>query len=277
MTSHHSKALTQEPHFPMAETKPIRLALKNADALSINNAPDETPLTTRFSPIAAAISEAYRAQFGGANLGAGDAIGLTAIVADFLEVSERLDFEYGADGVLPLEDLDEAADEALRAATELDAWLNRFARTDLCPTLHAVMLGIGLWAMRHSLTIFAAEPLVNALASRANEAGSKQETAAAFALMQGFIAHLAPQLGADLERSNPERAWRMLNLNFAITAIRTGDAALMRFAFDTLNKHLPDERAGFYEEAYALASQPGFPIETRALIETEHARWSPRH
>jgi hypothetical protein len=261
----------------MAETKPIRLVLKNADALSINNATDETPLTTRFLPIAAAINEAYRARFGGANLGAGDAIGLVAIVADFLEVSERLDFEYGADGVLPLENLDDAADEALRAVTELDAWLDRFARTDLRPTLQAVMLGIGLWAMRHRLTIFAAEPLVNALAGRANEAGSKQETAAAFALMQGFIAHLAPQLGADLERSNPERAWRMLNLNFAITAIRTGDAALMRFAFDTLNKHLPNERAGFYEEACTLASQPGFPLETRALIEAEHARWSRRH
>src|SRR5258706_68768 len=102
-------------------------------------------------------------------------------------------------------------------------------------------------------------------------------TAAAYALMQGFIAHLAPQLDADLERSNPERPWRLLNLNFAITAIRTGDAALMRFAFDTLNNHLPDERAGFYEEACALASQPGFLPETRALIEAEHARWSRVH
>lgn len=261
----------------MTETKPIRLALKDASALTTINAPDETSPTKRFSPIAAAINDAYRARFGGANVGTGDAIGLTAIVADFLEVSERLDAEYGADATLPLESLDEAADEALRAATELEGWLDRFDRTDLRINLQAVMLGIGLWAMRHSLTIFAVEPLVNALATRANEATSKQETAAAYALMQGFIAHFAPQLGADLERSNPERPWRMLNLNFAITAIRTGDAALMRFAFDTLNKHLPDERAGFYREASTLASQPGFPAETRSLIEAEYARWTPRH
>lgn len=261
----------------MTETKPIRLALRDAAALTTVNAPEDTPLTKRFLPIAGAINDGYRARFGGANVGAGDAIGLTAIVADFLEVSERLDAEYGADSTLPLESLDEAADEALRAATELEGWLDRFSYAGLRVDLQAVMLGIGLWAMRHGLTIFAAEPLVNALASRANEATSRQETAAAYALMQGFIAHFAPQLGADLERSNPERAWRMLNLNFAITAIRTGDAALMRFAFDTLNKHLPDERAGFYEEAGTLASQPGFPPETRALIEAEHARWSRRH
>jgi hypothetical protein len=52
---------------------------------------------------------------------------------------------------------------------------------------------------------------------------------------------------------------------------------MIRFAFDTLNDHLPDERAGFYAEAYALACQPGFPAETRSLIEAEHANWTPAH
>ena len=262
----------------MAQTKtksiPIRLALKDANAIS---APDDISLNQRFSPLAAAVNSAYRERFGGAELGASDAIALAAAVGDFLQVATQLDAEYGADGALPLQDAADAADEALRCATELDQWLDRFELATYRPELYAVMLGIGLWAMRHQLPLAAPEPIVNALAFRANEAGSTQETAAAYALMQGFIAHLAPQLDADLERSNPERPWRLLNLNFGITAIRSGDAALMRFAFDTLNAHLPDERAGFYEEAYALASQPGFPLETRALIEAEHARWARVH
>ena len=54
-------------------------------------------------------------------------------------------------------------------------------------------------------------------------------------------------------------------------------AALMRYAFDTLNSHLPDERVGFYEEACTVASQPGFPLDTRALIEAEHAKWARVH
>ena len=95
--------------------------------------------------------------------------------------------------------------------------------------------------------------------------------------MQGFISHFSTALEADLERSNPQRPWRLLNLNFAITAIRSGDAALMRYAFDTLNSHLPDERSGFYEEAHALASQPGFPQETKGLIEAEITRWTRVH
>ena len=131
--------------------------------------------------------------------------------------------------------------------------------------------------MRHQLAIHAAEPIVNALAAQSNRAETRQQSAAVYAMMQGFVQHLAPLLKADLERSNPERAWRLLNLNFAITAIRTGDAAMMRFAFDTLNDHLPDERAGFYSEALALASQPGFPDELRAIIEAEFTRWAPMH
>ncbi|HEX9389770.1 MAG TPA: hypothetical protein VF928_00510 [Usitatibacteraceae bacterium] len=258
----------------MAETKPIRLALKDA---SILNPPAEPGPGEHFAPLAAAINAAYRERFGGAGLGANDAIALAAAVGDFLDVAAQLDAEYGADGVLPVRDAADAADEALRCATELDPWLDRFELASWRPALHAAVLGIGLWMMRHQLALATPEPIVNALAFRANEAATRQETAAAYALMQGFIAHLAPQLDADLERSNPERPWRLLNLNFAITAIRTGDAALMRFAFDTLNNHLPDERAGFYEEACALASQPGFLPETRALIEAEHARWSRVH
>lgn len=262
----------------MTDIKPIRLALKDASLL---NAPDDTPLSVRFSRLAAAVNTVYQARFGAmgqnANLGANDAIALVAAISEFIEVSERLDFEYGADGALPLEDAGEAADEALRACTELDRWLDRFELAAHRSELHAVILGIGIWAMRHESPLQTTEAIVNALADRSNEAQSKQETAAAYALMQGFIVHLAPQLKADLERSNPERPWRMLNLNFAITAIRSGDAALMRYAFDTLNSHLPDERAGFYEEACTVASQPGFPLDTRALIEAEHAKWARLH
>jgi hypothetical protein len=279
----HYTSPQQHSHLKMSQTKPIHLAFNDPNALtqSLNAEqsaePSTSPLSQRFSLIAAAVNDKYRQQFAGAELGRGDAIALVAAIADFLEVSERLDADYGPDGVLPLNDADAATDEALRCATELDGWLDRFELASFRPQLFAVMLGIGLWAMRHELPLATPEPIVNALAFRANEADTRQDTAATYALMQGFIVHLAPQLKADLERSNPERPWRLLNLNFAITAIRTGDAALMRYAFDTLNTYLPDERAGFYAEAYTLATQPGFPVETRGLIETEHARSASVH
>jgi hypothetical protein len=256
---------------PKSSVIPIRLLADNAAPPAIA---DHAPLRARFTCLAESVNDASRQRFGGSP---GDAIGLVAIVGDFLPLMQSLDTQYGADGELPLGDAADAVDEALRCLAELDAWLDRLDVADQREALHTVQLGIGYWAMRHQLPIHAAEPIVNALAAQSNRAGSRQQSAAAYALMQGFIRHLAPALMADLERSNPERAWRLLNLNFAITAIRTGDAAMMRFAFDTLNSHLPDERSGFYDEASALASQPGFPPETRALIEAECARWTRVH
>ena len=51
----------------------------------------------------------------------------------------------------------------------------------------------------------------------------------------------------------------------------------MRYAFDTLNAHLPYDLPGFYEEAKALASRPGFPLGSRGLIEAEFTRWTQAH
>ena len=87
--------------------------------------------------------------------------------------------------------------------------------------------------------------------------------------------HWQASLASDLERSNPERPWRLLHANFAITAIRTEDPLLMDYAFDALDRALPDERAGFYSEALALAMNPRISALVRERIEARHLKWTP--
>ncbi len=258
------------------EIKPIRM-MGNAVA----NAKDDAlaALDQHFHIVTEVIQKAHRERYAGATAvgGASDAIVLINVVSDFLALMSRLDAEYGPDRALPIEDVPDAVDETLRCLAELESWLIRFDKADQLAHLQAVEIGVGYWAMRHGLPILAVEPIVNALATRSNAAESTQETAAVYAMMQGFINHFSPALKADLELSNPQRPWRLLNLNFAITGIRTGDAALIRYAFDTLNSHLPADRPGFYRDAQALACQPGFPPDTRVLIEAEFARWTRIH
>ena len=258
------------------EIKPLRMTINAAlgasdDALA--------SLDEHFRRVADALRTASLqrnpdAQSGG---GALDTTALLALVGDFLALMSRLDQDYGPDGDLPIDDVPEAVDETLRALAEVESWLIRLDLTEQLASVQTLEIGIGYWAMRHGLPIFTLEPIVNALAAQSNAAGSKQETAAIYAMMQGFVSHFSPNHRADLERSNPQRPWRLLNLNFAITAIRTGDSTMMQYAFDTLNTNLPDERAGFYAEAHALASQPGFPLATRGLIEAEITRWTRVH
>jgi hypothetical protein len=177
-----------------------------------------------------------------------------------LATLESLDRQYGGSARIDLEDVEELLATLL---TQLAA----IGDPDL-------VIGVALWAHRHDVQIAAPEPVVNALAERSNNAGGKQELAAVFGLMQGFIAHAAPRLAADLERSNPERAWRILHVNLAITAIRTEDAAMMEFAFDALDAALPDDRRGFYSEALAVALAPGIAPAVHAAIAARHTKWT---
>jgi hypothetical protein len=180
-----------------------------------------------------------------------------------LKTFEALDRQYGGSGPLPVEDAQELVDAALTETARMGDDLDDLA------------IGIALWAIRHEVRIRAVAPVVNALARRSNDAQTPQELAAVFGLMQGLIAHVAPALGPDLERSDPERPWRVLHANFAFTAIRTEDPHLIDFAFDALDAALPDERATFYAEALAVALNPAIPAVVRERIEARHLKWTP--
>ncbi|HEX4857954.1 MAG TPA: hypothetical protein VFV17_02975 [Usitatibacteraceae bacterium] len=206
--------------------------------------------------------------------------GAGAPLSDAAAVLQRLvalagdsDRQHGEYAPLDYEDVDTATDEALGALALLHAAgssdANPAVPAQYAGALDRLAIAIGHWAMRHGIRCLRIEPVVNALARAANATTSRQETAAVFALMQGLIEHCKPDFGADLERSNPERPWRILNLNFAITAIRTGDAALMQFAFASLTSHLPDESRSFFLEAGETARTAGLPADLCDLIDRE--------
>jgi len=182
-----------------------------------------------------------------------EALGHGGEIAARLATLDALDRQYGGRAALDLEDVGE-----LVASILVDLW--PLGDPEL-------VIGTALWAIRHGVPIEAPEPVVNALAERSNAARSKQELAAVLAIMEAVIDNLRPRLAPDLERSNPERPWRILHANLAITAIRTEEPALMDSAFDALDAALPDERDSFYGEALALALAPRISPVVRERIE----------
>lgn len=170
-----------------------------------------------------------------------------------LATLEAIDRQYGGNATLPLEDVTDLVSSIIVDLAPMDE-----------PEL---VIGAALWAIRHGVAIETPEPVVNALARRANAARGKQELAAVVAVTEAVIDNVRPRLAADLERSNPERPWRILHANLAITAIRTEEPALIDAAFDALEKALPGEAASFYAEARALALSPGISPVVRERIE----------
>ena len=170
-----------------------------------------------------------------------------------IETLEAIDRQYGSNSALPLEDVADLVSSILLDLARID---------DV-----ELVIGVALWAIRHEVGIEAPEPVVNALAKRTNWAREKEELAAVIAITESVIENVKSRLGPDLERSNPERPWRLLHANLAITAIRTEEPALMDSAFDALDAALPDEAASFYAEARALALAPGISPVVRERIE----------
>jgi hypothetical protein len=194
-----------------------------------------------------------------------------------LDTLQALDRQYGGSGRIAVEGTEELVAAILTDLAHVEAAALRAPAAGLLEDTADFLIGVAIWAARHSVRISPVEPVVNALAHRANAARTKQELAAIFGLTQGMLAHVEPQLAADLERSNPERPWRILHANLAITAIRTEDAAMMDHAFDALDAALPDDRAGFYAEALALALSPGIAPAVRERIEARHRKWTAAH
>jgi len=194
-----------------------------------------------------------------------------------LETLLALDRQYGGSSRVAVEGVEELMSAILADLAHVEAAALRSADADFLSGTADFLLGVAIWAARHQVSLEPVEPVVNALAHRANAARTKQELAAVFGLTQGILAHVAPRLAADLERSNPERPWRILHANLAITAIRTEDEAMMDHAFDALDEALPDERAGFYAEALALALSPAIAPAVRERIRARHLKWTAAH
>lgn len=190
-----------------------------------------------------------------------------------LNTLAAIDRQYGGTGPLQLEDT-----EALAAATLTDlAHLENGCRhegEDIRLAIAHLAVTVALWAVRHEVVLNVAEPVTNALARLSNAARSKAELSAVFGVMQGVIENVRPALQADLERSNPQRPWRLLHVNLAITAVRTEDSNLMELAFDALDAALPDERAAFYAEALSVALGPKVAANVREAIERRHGRFN---
>lgn len=189
-----------------------------------------------------------------------------------LRTLQSLDKQYGGMAALELEDVSSLVGGI---HTQLAHWEAEAVRRKLAAaaTLAEVTIGVALWAIRHGVALDVVEPVVNALAWRSNHAQAKAELAAVYSLTRGVIDHVAARLSPDLERSNPERPWRLLHANLAITAIRTEDPEAIDAAFDLLDAALPDERASFYAEARALALAPGIAAPVRERIEARCAKW----
>ena len=202
---------------------------------------------------------------------------LSDALRQLLQVFENLDKANGAYGTFAYDDPSELGTHGYRLAADLATWAERLDLPEAKHTIEKIAVGIALWVARHAGEIRELETVVNGFAASANDTTSEDALRDLFEVAQAVLEHAAPDIKADLEQSNPGRPWRVLNFNFAIIATRTQDPQLMREAFDTLSRNLPQDAPAFFEEGLIQSDKPVYGPVVKSLMQEYFARWTVRH
>ncbi len=81
-------------------------------------------------------------------------------------------------------------------------------------------------------------------------------------------------LKSDLEQTNPGRPWRILHVNYGITATRSHNTELMRQAFDKFISVFPQDTSQFFAQGMQEMERLGYPQHVRAVMQEYHDHWT---
>ncbi|MDP2239392.1 MAG: hypothetical protein Q8K18_04410 [Burkholderiales bacterium] len=194
-------------------------------------------------------------------------------------IAQCLDIASGNEkaGALPPQEVDKLGTHALECVSDLALWAHQLGLDTERDAIENLAIDFALWIAANGGVISVLEPVVNALARRANSSHTPETLTALLHLTHELVAHADPRAGNSLESANPDQPWRILNFNLAIIATRTQKPELMNAAYDLLEQNLPHECAAFYEEGLNQAQKRVYEPQVHEIMQQRLAKWTTRH
>jgi len=192
----------------------------------------------------------------------------------FLAIVYHLDGDQRAIAGLSREELTELGDHGLTLLARLQDWAQELGLSGQRERISRLLPALAVWATRHGAELVSLESVVNALAELANHTFDHAELATLSKLAGEIMAATSPAISEDLEKTNPGRPWRVLNINRAILATRSHDTQLMESAFQALIRNLPEEAPRFFSEGMEQTDALDYPPQVRDLMERYYREWS---
>jgi hypothetical protein len=170
-------------------------------------------------------------------------------------------------------DVERIGDYALSLIESLASLTGRAGRSETALQIQSLAMPLALWVARHGGRIQHLEVVVNAFAQYANGLHEPAALGVLSDIMGEVLEAAADSLKQDLEKSNPMRPWRILNLNRAIVATRSHDPARMELVFDAMVSNLPEDARAFFREGMQQMDIVGYPDHVRALMSRYRDKW----
>lgn len=165
------------------------------------------------------------------------------------------------------DDIRELADYGLGLMNELNEWAVKLDCDEALRVFTGLSIPVALWCARQQISLSQLDPVVNALAKFANSTQDEHLLGQISDSVGVIIDAVTPQIKQDLDKSNPERPWRVLNLNHGIVATRTHDPRRMEAVFEQLLYRLPEDAPRFFREGMKQMDIIGYPKHVRSVME----------
>jgi hypothetical protein len=136
------------------------------------------------------------------------------------------------------------------------------------------LLLFSLWFATSGGTISRLIPIVNLIAALANRLSDQQALKQLLADIEIIIQATEQSIQDDMEDRDPRRPWRVLLLNYAITATRTYEPALMDKTFQFLIQNLPDDLKQFFTEGMDQMVALNYPQPVRDVMEKYYQQYA---
>jgi len=134
-------------------------------------------------------------------------------------------------------------------------------------SLQQMSLVIADWAIAREGNINILEPIVDALAALANEIKEPEQLIALADFMGKISKACSDSIKQDLEVTNMQRPWRILNINRGIVATRSHHPETMRKVFSALISALPMDAPGFFKEGMSEMVRLNYPQKVRDIMQ----------
>lgn len=167
---------------------------------------------------------------------------------------------------LPEDEPERIGDLTIGLLMDMATWADRLGERSAKTALEMITVSIAAWVCAQHGAIHTLEPIVNGLAILANSRSEPEELKPLAKLMGEVKEAASADYAADLDSADPHRPWRILLLNWGITATRAHDAAEMRKAFGALLHHLPADALMFFQEGRQQVLQGDFPEDVRSTM-----------
>jgi len=165
------------------------------------------------------------------------------------------------------EEMQDLADHGLDLLNELNDRAIELQCDEAQKIFTGLSIPVALWCARQHMPLSQLEPVVNAFSKLANSTQDTRLLSEISDAVDVIIDAISPEIKQDLDKSNPGRPWRVLNLNHGIVATRTHDPKRMEAVFEQLLYRLPEDAGEFFREGIEQMDRIGYPEHVRNVMQ----------